>query len=267
MHRHASLYLGGVHVTAHKTCGEAQETAGLHEECGEIAAGGAVVFQRFRGGENAPLLSPLITKAAIDLQVELLEQLQRLDLFSGLPERGEPIANTFDITGIEVLAKWRKLSPEVLLVGKGILCCLRKQDEVEGISLRNIESEVALDHHFRGEIDEVDKADVVFVEIAHPPQPVRRRDRKCTGLQADAVPFPRAHHQPVNAQGNLRRVAIARPVLNVNFQVGLSLRKAEMRSSIKPEGKIDGITDVNQCRVDLIGPDLKGGELCLAIDR
>ena len=60
---------------------------------------------------------------------------------------------------------------------------------------------------------------------------------------------------------------IARPVLDMNFQLGAVLGKADLGSSIEPQGKVDRIPDANECRVYLVGPDLKIGELRLAIDR
>ena len=84
----------------------------------------------------------------------------------------EPVTNSIHISGVNILTERQQFRQKIVVVGKGVFCRFRKQDEVEGISLADVEREVALDHHLRCEFSEIDEPDVVLVEIAHPSEPM-----------------------------------------------------------------------------------------------
>lgn len=71
----------------------------------------------------------------------------------------------------------------------------------------------------------------------------------------------------MSAQRDLGRVSIARPVMNVNFHRVVMLGETDLRCSIEPQGKVDGIPDANEGRVNLVGPDFEKSKLRLAVDR
>ncbi len=173
-----------------------------------------------------------------------------------MPKGREPVANAIHIPDVDTLTQRKKLQEEFVVVGEGILSSIREQDEVEGISLGDIEREVAFDHHFRCELREIDEANVVFMEIADPSQPVGKRNVKGAPLQADAMAFPGAHHQPVQAEGDFKGVTVSRPMMNVDFH-GLDLGESNLWSAIESQGKIDWISRGHESSIDLIGPDFK----------
>jgi hypothetical protein len=86
---------------------------------------------------------------------------------------------------------------------------------------------------------------------------MRERNFKGTSLHADAVTLPGSHHQPVRAQGNLERVMIARPMMDVDFQECMILGESDLRRSIQSLGHIDRIADGNNIPIDLVGPDVE----------
>ena len=106
------------------------------------------------------------------MQVKRLKKLQCFHFFAGMPKGIEPVANSTHISSINILTQGKQLHQEIAVVGEGVFRSFRKQDKVEGISLADVEREVALDHHLRCEFSEIDEPDVVLVEIAHPSEPV-----------------------------------------------------------------------------------------------
>jgi len=90
-------------------------------------------------------------------------------------------------------------------------------DKVEGIFLANIEEELAFDDHLLGGFDEIDDADIILVQIANPAKPIARRYFEGRLFEAKVMVLPRTNHELMGPEGNLGRVVVTRPVLNVYF--------------------------------------------------
>ena len=200
------------------------------------------------------------------MQVKRLKKHQCFHFFAGMPKGIEPVTNSIHIPGINILAQGKQLQQKIVVVGEGVFRRFRKQDKVEGISLADIEREVALDHHLRREFGEIDVADVVLVEITHPSEPVGDGNVKKARFQPDAMAFPWAHHQPVGAEQDLERVVIARPMMDIDFQGCVILGETDLGRSIQALGHIDGIADGDEGPVDLVGPHFEGGQQRLPVD-
>ncbi len=129
----------------------------------------------------------------------------------------QPLTNLIDITNIHILAERMEIRTHLILIGEGILHRLRCDDEIEGVVLFQLENEFTGDREFCAVRDEIDMADVVFMQISDPAQLMRDRDGEGAVFELDGVVFPWPHHELMSAKRNLRRVLITRPVVDVNF--------------------------------------------------